>query len=64
VEAQEFGGLNDWICMVLWEFAWKSASKIDVKSTRTTAYTCALASTMRNPKEPFVFKMLSDLRPG
>jgi len=37
---------------VLWEFAWKSASKIDVKSTRTTAYTCALASTMRHPKEP------------
>jgi hypothetical protein len=39
---------------VLWEFAWKSASRIDVKSTKTTAYTCALASTMRNPKEPFM----------
>ena len=43
--------------MVLWEFAWKSASRIDVKSTKTTTYTCALASTVRNPKEPFITNM-------
>jgi Ca2+/H+ antiporter len=40
--------------LVLWEIAWKNAPRIDVKSTKSEAYTCALASNMRNPKEPIL----------